>query len=106
MAKAITIYCLEIVIFRNQFSEITDLEINGLIEVAGFIVSCYSVFWFKSNKADKTALNDIMFLRKLEKYRTIIQNIADKAISKMLNHLNYLNEECVGFCLFDERIDD
>lgn len=104
MAKAI--YCLKIVIFRHQFSDITDLEINGLIEVAGFIVSCYSIFWFDSNKADKAALNDIMFLRKLENYKAINQNIADKAISKVLNHLFYLNEECVGFCLFDDRIDD
>lgn len=61
MAK--TIYCLKIIIFRNQFPEITDLEINGLIEVAGFIVTCYSIFWFDSDKAHKAPINDIMFLK-------------------------------------------
>lgn len=104
MAKAI--YSLKIVIFRNQFPEVTDFEISALIEVTGFIVSCYSNFWFDSNKADKAALNDIMFLRKLENYKRVNQNIADKAISKVLNHLYYLSEECVGFSLFDERIDN
>lgn len=43
-------------------------------------------------------------MKKLENYKTINKDIADKAISKILNHLYYLNEECVGFCLFDERI--
>lgn len=45
-----------------------------------------------------------MFLKKLENYKAINQIIADKAISKILNHLYYLNEECVGFCLLDESV--
>lgn len=102
MAKAI--YCLKIIIFRNQFPEMTDSEINGLIEVAGFIVKCYSQFWFDSHKANMAAFNDLTFLKKIDNYKIINQKISEKAISKLLNHLYYLNEECVGFALFDDRI--
>lgn len=38
-------------------------------------------------------------------YKAFNRNIADKAISKILNHLYYLNEECIGFAIFDDRID-
>lgn len=78
---------------------------NGLIEVAGFIIKCYTIYWFDANKADKAALNDLAFLRKLDNYQIINNKIADTAIRKILNHLYYLSEECVGFALFDDRID-
>lgn len=103
MAKAI--YCLKILIFRNQFPEITEIKVIGLIEVAGFVIMCYSVFWFNAEKADQAPLNDIDFLKNLENYKKINHNIAEKAISKFLNHLYYMNEECVGFALLDDRID-
>lgn len=104
MAKAI--YSLKILIFRDQFPQLTNLEINGLIEVVGFIIKCYLNLWFDSNKADKAPLNDLKFLRQLEMYKNINKQIADRAISKIINHLYYLSEECVAFVLFDERIDN
>lgn len=100
------IYCLKILIFRNEFQLMSDSEINGLIEVAGFIVKCYAVYWFDANKAEKAALNDLEFLKKLENYKIFNKNIADIAITKIINHLYYLSEECVGFSLFDDRIDN
>lgn len=103
MAKII--YSLKILIFRDQFPEITESEINGLLEIAGFIIKCYSRFWFNADKAEQAPVNDLEFLRKLESYKTININIAEKAISKFINHLYYLNEECVGFALFDDRVD-
>lgn len=103
MAKGI--YCLKILMFRNQFPEITELEINGLVEVTGFVIKCYAFFWFNSDKAEQAPLNDILFLRNLEDYKKINAQIADRAITKFINHLYYLNEECVAFSLFDDRID-
>lgn len=103
MAKAI--YSLKMVIFRNQLTDLTDAEVNGLLEVCGFIIKVYSVFWFDSHKPEKAALNDLRFLKKIVEYKAFNRNIADKAISKILNHLYYLNEECIGFAIFDDRID-
>lgn len=40
----------------------------------------------------------------MQTYKSINISVAEKAISKFLNHLYYLNEECVGFSLFDDRI--
>lgn len=40
----------------------------------------------------------------MENYKSSNTKIAEKAISKFLNHLYYLNEECVGLALFDNRI--
>lgn len=98
MAKAI--YCLKILIFRDQFPEITESEVNGLLEVSGFIINCYSRFWFNADKAEQAPVNDLEFLRKLESYKTINTKLAEKAISKFINHVYYLN------ALFDDRIDD
>lgn len=49
-------------------------------------------------------LNDIIFLKKLVSYKDINPSITNIAIKKFCNHLWYLNEECVMFSLFDERI--
>lgn len=49
-------------------------------------------------------MNDIEFLRCLENYKSVNTKISEKAISKFINHLYYLSEECVGFALFDDRI--
>lgn len=87
-----------------MLSELSNWECKGLIELAGFIIKCYSVFWFDASNAVLAPLNDIKFLRKLDEYKKINKNFAEKAISKMLNHLYYLSEECVGFVLFDPRI--
>lgn len=103
MAKAI--YCLKILMFQNQFPEITECDVNGLIEVAGFIIKCYSPFWFNADKTEQAPLNDIEFIRKLENYKSINKKISEKAITKFINHLYYLSDECVGFALFDDRLD-
>lgn len=102
MAKAI--YCLKILMFRNQFPNITEPELKGLTEVAGFIIKCYAISWFNAHKAEQAAVNDIEFLRCLENYKSVNTKISEKAISKFINHLYYLSEECVGFALFDDRI--
>lgn len=49
-------------------------------------------------------LNDIQFIKKLHSYKKDDKIIAEIALNKFLNHLWYLNEECVAFSLFDDRI--
>ncbi|XP_050528051.1 uncharacterized protein LOC126898147 [Daktulosphaira vitifoliae] len=44
-------------------------------------------------------------LREIKKYEQIDKIISEVAVSKFINHLYYLTEECVAFSLLDERID-
>ncbi|XP_050525089.1 uncharacterized protein LOC126896389 [Daktulosphaira vitifoliae] len=103
MAKGI--YGLKIFLFRNQF-KLTKLEENSLAELNCFIIKCYAVNWFTASNSEMAPLNDIRFLRKLHEYSKTNKDISEATIRKFLNHLYYLNEECLSFTLFDQRVDD
>lgn len=103
MAKAI--YCLKIFLFRKQF-KITQKEEKELKRICCFIVKCYAKPWFSSTNAIIAPMNDIYFLKTLNAYKTDDKEVAEKAISKIINHLWYLNEECAAFSIFDERINN
>lgn len=51
-------------------------------------------------------MNDIYFLKTLNAYKMDDKEVAEKAISKIINHLWYLNEESAAFSIFDERINN
>lgn len=102
MAKAI--YSLKLFIFKNQF-KLNSREETSLKDICCFIVKCYVQAWFSSPKAIEAPINDILFLRKLEAYKLHNKKIANMAIKKIINHLWYLNPECVSFSLFDDRLD-
>ena len=101
MAKSI--YSLKIYLFRREF-KLTAQEEKSLLELNTFLVKCYASSWFSSPRADKAPLNDIRFLRTLQSYRNFNKDVADTAINKFIKHLYYLNEECLIFSLFDNRI--
>lgn len=48
--------------------------------------------------------NDINLIRALNSYKSDDKKIADACLSKILNQLWYLNEECITFAIFDKRI--
>jgi len=102
MAKAI--YTLKLYLFRTEF-KLSKLEENSLFQITSFIVKCYVIYWIYAVEAASAPLNDIKFLRELKKYEEIDKNVSEVAISKFINHLYYLTEECAAFALFDESID-
>lgn len=49
-------------------------------------------------------LNNVFFIRALYKYKTNNKKIAELCLSKFLNLLQYLNEECLKFSVFNKKI--
>jgi len=103
MAKAI--YSLKLYIFKDQF-KLNSKEEKALKDICCFIVICYVQAWVSSPNAIEVRLNDILFLKKLEEYKVHNQRVADVALKKIINHLWYLNPECVTFSIFDDRVDN
>jgi len=103
MAKAI--YSLKLYIFKDQFN-LNNREEKALKDICCFIVKCYVQAWFSSPNATEAPLNDILFLKKLEEYKLYNKRISDVVLKKIINHLWYLNPECVAFSIFDDRVDN
>jgi len=89
--------------FRQQV-QLNNREETALKDICFFVITCYAQNWFTCIDPIEAPLNDILFLRKLVSYKNINMSIANIAIKKFCNHLWYLNEECVMFSIFDERI--
>lgn len=102
MAKAI--YCIKIYLFRDQFT-LTNLEEKTITDICLFLINIYVKAWFNAPKPTLAPNQDLQFLKSLVKYREIDKELADKALSKMINHLWYLNSEQVAFSFFDENVD-
>lgn len=100
MAKAI--YCIKILLFSDQF-KITTREQNSLDDLCCFIVKCYIQEWITGPNPITAPMNDLLYLKKLMNYH---DKLGEVAIKKFLNHLWYLNEECVVFSIFDDRVDN
>lgn len=90
-------------IFKQQF-QVVPREESAVKDICCFIIKCYAQQWFSCMNAIEAPLNDIIFLNKLILYKSINKKIADVAIKKFINHLWYLNDECVILSLFDDRI--
>lgn len=101
MAKAI--YCLKLYTFRHQI-KINHCEETALRDKFCFIIICYTQNWFSFMNSIEALLNDIVFLRKLVYYKKRNITIAGVALMKFCNHLWHLNEKCIMFSIFDERI--
>lgn len=103
MSKAI--YSLKLFIFKDQF-KLSSKKENALKDICCFIVKCYVQAWFSSTNAIEAPLNDILFLKTLEAYKSYNKRIANVALKKIINHLWYLNPECITFSIFDDRVDN
>jgi len=101
MAKCI--YCLKIFLLRTEL-KITKTEENAIVRISAFIVKNYIKYWFTVTNVSEAPFNDINLIRTLNEYKSDDKKIADACLSKFLNHLFYLNEECAVFAIFDERI--
>lgn len=103
MAKGI--YCLKMFIFKSQF-RMTDVEHDGIRRICVFIVKIYVKAWFKCTEATLAPNLDFEMMKSLISYKKIDEVIANAALSKLLNHLWYLNPEQVTFAFFDETLDN
>jgi hypothetical protein len=101
MAKCI--YCLKIFLLRSEF-KMKNTEENAIDRICAFIVKIYIKYWCTVTNVSEAPFNDITLIRTLNTYKSDDKNIAEACLSKFLNHLWYLNEECIVFSIFDERI--
>jgi len=101
MAKAI--YCLKIFLLRLEF-KLTKTEENAICRVCAFIIKIYIKSWFTATNVSEAPLNDIDLIRRLFEYSIDDEHIATSCLTKFLNHLWYLSNECMAFSIFDERI--
>jgi hypothetical protein len=97
------IYCLKIFLLRIKL-KITKTEENAIVRISAFIVKNYIKYWYTVINVREAPFNYINLIRTLNEYKSDDKKIADSCLSKFLNHLSYLNEECAVFALFDERI--
>lgn len=101
MAKAI--YSLKIYLFREEFS-LTAREERALSEICLFIVLIYVEAWFLAPRAPQAPNRDLQFLKKLEDYKSIDEEISEVTLKKFKNHLWYLNPETSAMAFFDEQL--
>lgn len=102
MAKAI--YSLKIFVFRGQFS-LSDSEIDAIRSICLFIINVYVKVWFNAPNAAMAPNQDLQLLKILVNYEKIDGDISKVALSKLINHLWYLNPEQVAFAFFDKTLD-
>lgn len=101
MAKAL--YCLKMFLFRNQFS-MSSSELHSLRDICLFLVLIYVKPWFNATNSSMAPNQDLTLVKNLVEYKKIDSDLANAALSKLLNHLWYLNSEQVVFGLFDPTL--
>lgn len=101
MAKGI--YCLKIFLLRLEF-KLTKIEEHALERICSFIIKVYIKSWVTSTITSEAPMNDINFIQNLYAYTIDDKEIANACLSKFLNHLWYLSDECVAFSIFDNRL--
>jgi len=101
MAKAI--YGTKIFLFRKQF-KLTKREEKGMRNLTVFVIGIYIKHWFTAPSAVRAPANDLEFLKKLESYKIVNEEISRIAVKKFSRHLWYLSEELIPLALFDDKV--
>ena len=96
-------YTWKVYLFREQF-KLTDLEKNGFHNICLFIVNIYGKVWLDAPKAALAPSQDLQLIKSLVKYKKINKHTTDISLSKIINHLWYLNTEQGTFSLFDDSL--
>lgn len=102
MAKII--YCLKMFMFRHSNTGLSSKTKDRLARFNVFIVKIYLKNWFLSPCAAMSAKNDLDMLKSLKTYETIDKGVAKAVFKGCLSHLQYLDNNLVGLCLFDENV--
>lgn len=103
MAKAI--YALKSYLFRHQMN-IEEPFLGRLRRFSLFISYIYVRYWNWCPNVFNAPLNDLRFLKELEKYRQLDNELASIAIETFCRHLTYLSDEMVILALFSNQLND
>jgi hypothetical protein len=103
MAKII--YCLKMFLFRLQF-ELKKTEVLNLKNFTLFIIWIYLKVWYTSTDASGAPLNDLNFLKYLNKYGNSSNGIYKLALKVFSGHLWYLSDTLTGLEFLDFRVSD
>lgn len=101
MMKAI--YSLKIYLFRSQF-KMSNIQIGGIREFCIFVSVLYIQDWFSCKSAIQTPNNELKFIKNAIDYAKIDEEVSNKVLNKMSNHLWYLTDESLGLAFFDSSI--
>lgn len=101
MAKGI--YCLKILLFREQF-KMNDRELQAIRRICLFTITLYVKAWFTAPVACDAPYNDLCLLQRLETYQGVDSQVAEVALGKMKAHLWYLSEDLAGLSIFSGKV--
>ncbi|KAL7301804.1 hypothetical protein TKK_0005792 [Trichogramma kaykai] len=102
MAQAL--YTLKMFLFRKQL-ELTAERNTNLEKMSVFIVFIYLPYWFKTRLPLEADVSDIKFLKDLDDFKKIDDQLATKIINKFCNHLWYISKELICISFFNEDIE-
>lgn len=97
------IYSMKIFLFRNQF-DLSRKELSNFEEICLFASLIYTKAWIQCPLTSDAPLNDLIFLKKLEKFSVVSKTVSKAAISKFENHLWYLGPEMVVLSIFSNNV--
>lgn len=102
MAKII--YSLKMFLYRHTFA-LPKATQQQLARFNVFIVKVYLKNWFLSTCAAMSANNDLNLIKSLKIYEAVDEEVAKAVYKGFLKHLQYLDSNLIGLCLFDETLD-
>lgn len=103
MARAI--YILKCFLFRYQLDFDEEL-LDRLRRFSLFVSTIYVKYWNWSTSVFNAPINDLRFLKEIEKYRGIDRELANIAIEAFSRHLTYLSDEMIALSLFSYQLDN
>lgn len=104
---ATCIQSLKCYLFRNSLNwdspERAEIKEN-LERFCVFVSTIYVSYWNQTNNLFDAPLNDLNLLQDIQRYRSIDETVANKAIAAMNRHLHYMGEELAPLSLFSSKI--
>lgn len=101
MSKAI--YALKMFMFSKVFS-MSEIEKEALILFCLFIIRFYVRAWTRCTHAMEAPLQDLNFLKEIDRYSDCDPKISAVILNKFRTHLWYLAEETIALAFFDDNI--
>lgn len=97
------IYSLKAYLFRDQI-QITDNAKRRLERFSMFISAIYVKYRNRCANLFEATINDLEFLKELERYREVDEFVANVALTALKRHLYYLSDEFIPISLFSKHL--
>lgn len=102
MSKAL--YVLKMQMFMHEFDEYSASDKRAIRDLSIFVVRLYTKAFTQCTDPLGAPKNDLNFLKAIQNYATIDQDISSKVLKKFGTHLWYLHPENVGLAFFDKNV--